>query len=108
MENIEQTLLTIKDLVTRWGISTATVDRRVREGLISPVEGHKTPQFNLYDILEIEGTDTSKLSLFERRRLERTIERLEEEVHQLREDKEKLKSILINQSTELMTVLREV
>ena len=105
---MEQTLLSRKDLAKRWGISTATVDRRVREGLISPVEGHKTPQFNLYDILEIEGTDTSKLSLFERRRLERTIERLEEEVHQLREDKEKLKSILINQSTELMTVLREV
>lgn len=105
---MEQTLLSRKDLATRWGISTATVDRRVREGLISPVEGHKTPQFNLYDILEIEGTDTSKLSLFERRRLERTIERLEEEVHQLKEDKEKLKTLLTDKATEMMMGLREV
>ena len=105
---MEQTLLSRKDLATRWGISTATVDRRVREGLISPVEGHKTPQFNLYDILEIEGTDTSKLSLFERSRLERTIERLEEEVHQLRADKEKLKTLLTDKATEMMMGLREV
>ena len=103
----EQILLSTGDLAKRWGISTATVDRRVREGLISPVRGHKTPQFNFYDVLKAEGTDASKLSPFERRRLERTNKELEQRVVELEEEKEKLKRQLTKIVAEIMPVLSE-
>ena len=103
----EQILLSRSDLAKRWGISTATVDRRVREGLISPVRGHKTPLFNLYDVLKVEGTDTSKLSPFERRRLERTNEELEQRVIKLEEEKRELRKQLTNIVAEIMPILKE-
>lgn len=106
---MEKTLLSRKDLAERWGVSTATVDRRVREGLISPVKGHKTPLFNLYDVLKVEGTDTSKLSPFERRRLEREIDELREENNQLKEERERIKRQLTNVMAEvIMPILKEV
>ena len=104
---MEQTLLTRKDLAERWGISTSTVDRRVREGLISPVDGHKTPQFNLFDVLKVEGTDTSKMSPFERRRLEREVQELEQKVLELEEENKSIKRQLTNVVAEIMPILKE-
>lgn len=104
----EQVLLSRSDLAKRWGISTATVDRRVREGLISPVRGHKTPLFNLYDVLKAEGTDISKLSPFERKTLERKIEELKEENKQLKEKQEQIKRQLAGVMAEIAPMLREV
>lgn len=105
---MEQVLLSRTETAKTLGVSVSTVDRRVREGELTPVEGHKTPRFNLYDVLALAGTDTSKLSPFERRRLERTIENLREENRQLKEEQERIKALLTNQATELMTTLREV
>ena len=104
---MEQTLLSRKDLAERWGVSTSTVDRRVREGLITPVDGYKTPQFNLFDVLKVEGTDTSKMSPFERRRLEKEIKELEEENSRLREEKEQMRRQLTNVVAEIMPILKE-
>lgn len=105
---MEQTLLSRKDLAKRWGVSTSTIDRRVRENLISPVDGYKTPQFNLFDVLKVEGTDTSKMSPFERKRLERDIEKLEEENSRLKEEKERLRRQLTNVVAGIMPVLTEI
>lgn len=105
---MEQTLLSRKDLATRWGVSTATVDRRVREGKLTPVKGFKTPQFNLYDILKIEGTDTSKLSPFERRRLEREKAELEQKVMELEEENRNIKKQLTNMMADIALILKEV
>ena len=105
---MEQTLLTRKDLAERWGISTSTGDRRVREGLISPVDGHKTPQFNLFDVLKVEGTDTSKMSPFERRRLEREVQELEQKVLELEEENKSIKRQLTNVVAEIMPILKGV
>ena len=103
---MEQTLLSRKELAERWGISTSTLDRRVREGMISPVKGMKTPQFSLESILKVEGVD--KLSPLERRRLEREIQSLQSEIKQLEEEKEQMKRLLTNTVADLSQKLREV
>ncbi|NLY46821.1 MAG: histidine kinase [Tissierella sp.] len=103
---MEQTLLSRKELAERWGISTSTLDRRVREGMISPVKSMKTPQFSLECILKVEGVD--KLSPLERRRLEREIQSLQNEIKQLEEEKEQMKRLLTNTVADLSQKLREV
>ncbi len=103
---MEQTLFSRKDLAERWGISTSTLDRRVREGVISPVKGMKTPQFSLESILKVEGVD--KLSPLERRRLEREIQSLQDEIKQLEEENRSIKRQLTNVVAEIMPILREV
>lgn len=105
---MEQILLSKQETAEKLGISTATVDRRVREGKLAPVKGHKTPRFNLYDVLKLAGTDTSKLSLFERRRLEREINELKEENNRLKEEKEQIKRQLTNVMAEvIIPILKE-
>ena len=104
---MEQTLYTRKELADRWGISLTTLDRRVREGKITPnnVVGH--PRFNLEDILRAEGTDNAKMSPFERRRLERRISELEGENSELKEKFEGVKKQLTNVMAEIMPILQE-
>ncbi len=103
---MEQTLFSKKELAKRWGISTATVDRRVREGKISPATLHPI-RFNLDDILKAEGTDNSKLSPFERRRLEREKAELEQRIAELEEENRGIKRQLTNVVAEIMPILRD-
>jgi len=103
---VEQTLFSKKELAKRWSISTATVDRRVKEGVIKPATLHPI-RFNLDDVLKAEGTDNSKLSPFERRRLEREKEQLELRVAELEEENSSIKRQLTNVVAEIMPILRE-
>lgn len=107
-ETMEQILLSRKETAEMLGVSTATVDRRAREGILPPVKGHKSPRYNLYDVLKLAGTDTSKLSPFERRRLEREIKELKEENNQLKEEREQIRKMLTNTVAEISQTLREV
>lgn len=104
---MEQTLLTKKELATRWGISISTLDRRIKEGIIRPVRGYKVPRFNIDDVLDAEGTDNSKMSPFERRRLERQIKQLEEEKVAWLEEKEDIKNKLMELMAGVIPVVQK-
>lgn len=103
---MEQTLLSRTEAAEILGYSTATLDRRVREGELIPVKGHKTPRFNLYDVQRLAGTSTDKLSPFERRRLERENAELEERIIELEEENRSIKRQLTNVVAEIMPILR--
>lgn len=105
---MEQTLLSRTEAAEILGYSTSTLDRRVREGKISPVKGHKTPRFNLYDVQKLAGTDMDKLSPFERRRLEREKSELEQRITELEEENRIIKSKITNSVADLSQILREV
>lgn len=104
---MEQTLLSKKQLAERWKISISTLDRRIREGIIKPVKGHGHPRFNLEDVLKAEGTDNSKMSPFERRRLEREKSELEQRIIELEEENRSIKRQLTNVVAEIMPILKE-
>ena len=102
-----QQLITKPQLAKRWEISISTLNRRIEEGLISPVKGHKSPRFNLDDVLRAEGSETGKLSPFERRRLEREKAELEQKVQELEEENKNIKRQLTNVVAEIMPILKE-
>ena len=99
---MEKTLLSKKELADWWSISISTLDRRIKEGTIKPIKGHKVPRFNIYDVLKAEGADVSKMSPFERRRLEREIEELKEERDKLLEEKREIEKGLMNMTMEIL------
>jgi DNA-binding transcriptional MerR regulator len=84
-------LLTKKDLAARWGVTTTTIDRWVKDGIISPVKGLPSVRFNLEHVLKLEGTEIGKLSPLERKRLLRKIEQLEIEKEKLEKENEELR-----------------
>lgn len=102
-----KTLYSRKELSERWGVSVTTLDRRIKEGKISPTNTTGHPRFHIDDILKSEGTDNSKMSPFERRRLERKIEELEEENQELKDKNEGIKKQLVNVVAEIMPILQE-
>lgn len=104
---MEQSLLTKKQLAERWNISISTLDRRIREGVIKPVKGMTSIRFNIEDILQAEGTDNSKMSPFERRRLLRDKEELEERIAELEEENQNIKKQLTNVVAEIMPILQQ-
>lgn len=103
---MEEKLLSKKELAERWNISISTLDRRIREKAISPALT-KPIRFNLSDILKAEGTDASKLSPFERRRLERDIESLQKRILELEDENKSIKRQLTNVVAEIMPILKE-
>jgi len=62
-------------------------------------------RFNYGDILRVEGTD--KMSVLERRRLEREIEELKKEVSELQGRNESIKKQLTNVLASIMSILQE-
>ena len=84
-------LLTKKDLAERFRVTTTTIGRWVDDGIIPYVKGLPSLRFRLEDILELEGTEISKLSPLERRRLLKEIETLETKNKELEKENEDLK-----------------
>ena len=101
---MDKALLSKKELAERWGISISTLDRRIKEGVIKPVKGMTTIRFNMSDILKAEGYD--KMSPFERRRLERDKEELQERIAELEEENQSIKKQLTNVVAEIMPILQ--
>lgn len=93
---MEVSLLSKKILANRWEVSTTTIDRWVLDGVISPVKGLPSVRFNLNHILELEGTDISKMSPLERRRLEKEIKELENKKNELEKENQELKDYVKN------------
>lgn len=104
---MEQILLNRDEAAYILGFSTTTLDRRVREGKIPKVKGHKTPKFNLYDIMKIAGTEVDRLSAFERKRLEREIEGLKKEIEVLTEENNRIKQHIRNVVADMAPILKE-
>ncbi len=84
-------LLTKKDLAKRFQVSTTTIGRWVDDGIIPYVKGLPSLRFRLEDILKLEGTEISKLSPLERKRLLKEIEQLKREKEELEKENEELK-----------------
>ena len=101
---MEKYMLSKRELANRWGISISTLDRRIKEGVISPVKGMTTIRFSMSDILKAEGHD--KMSPFERRRLERDKEELKERIAELEEENQSIKKQLTNVVAEIMPILQ--
>ena len=101
---MEKSLLSKKELANRWGISISTLDRRIKEGVISPVKRMATIRFSMSDILKAEGYD--KMSPFERRRLERDKEELQRRIREREEECEQIKKQLTNVVAEIMPILQ--
>lgn len=104
---MEKTLLSKQELAERWEISISTLDRRIKDGIIKPIKGFKSPRFHINDILKAEGTDVSKMSPFERRKLERRIKQLEEEKQEWLEEKEDIKKRLTDAMAGIVPILQK-
>lgn len=100
-------LLSKKETAVELGISISTLDRRIKDGLLTPVKGHKTPKFNVYDVMKAAGTEIDRLSPFERKRLEKEKAELEQRVLELEEENRSIKRQLTNVVAEIMPILKE-
>ena len=88
---MQQTLYNVTETAKRLGMSTTTLRRKVKERKITQRPDGK---FLVDDILRYEGTDTSKLSPFERRRLEREIDELTDQLEAEKQKNEYIKNQL--------------
>lgn len=82
-------VLTKAELAKRWSVDTRTIDKWEREKIIQRIKGIPAPRYNIEHILKVEETDISEFSPLERKRLQSELEIIKEE-------NEKLKSILSN------------
>ncbi|HZK58078.1 MAG TPA: histidine kinase [Clostridia bacterium] len=85
-------LLTKQNLADRWQVTIGTIDRWVNDGVISPVRGIPSVRFNQEHILELEGTETGKLSPLERKRLLAELKQLETKKEELERENEELRN----------------
>lgn len=91
-------LLTQKDLAQRWQMSVKSIEEYRKAGIIPVVEGIPAIRFNLQTIMELEGTKLERFSPLERKRMERELELLKQE-------NEKLRSVLSKALSELAPVM---
>ncbi|BFN03873.1 histidine kinase [Clostridium tetani] len=91
-------LLTQKDLAERWQMSIKSIEEYRKSGIIPSVEGIPAIRFNPKVIMELEGTKLDRFSPIERRRMERELE-------QLKQENERLKSVLSKALAELAPVI---
>lgn len=91
-------LLTQKDLAQRWQMSVKSIEEYRKAGIIPVVEGIPAIRFNLQTIMELEGTKLDRFSPLERRRMET-------ELNLLKQENEKLRSVLSRALSELAPVM---
>jgi len=83
-DNVMDKLLTQQDLAERWQVTVDTITNWRKEGVLQPVQGLPAIRFHPAYIAELEGTKLDKFSPLERRKMQRQIERLQEENEKLR------------------------
>lgn len=84
-----KTVLTQEELAERWNVSVKTIREYRIDGIIQPIRGIPAIRFSLEYIQNIEGTKLEKFSPLERKRLESELEKVKQENN-------KLKSVLGN------------
>ncbi|MBU5440267.1 hypothetical protein KQI42_19930 [Tissierella sp. MSJ-40] len=84
-------LLTKEDLAERWQVHITTIDRWMKDKIITPVKGIPSVRFNPQHIAKLEGVELSKLSPLERKRLEREKGELEQRIKELEIENQELK-----------------
>ena len=82
---MDDELLTKKELIKRWKITQPTMDRWIREGVISPAKGIPSPRFPLRKVMELEGVKLEPFSPLLKKKMEREIEELKEENSRLKQ-----------------------
>ena len=79
---MERTLFSRKDLMERWGVSYQSIVNYENNGILTRNPNFENPMYYLEEIVKIESLngEVNPLSPLERRRLERKIKFLEEEI----------------------------
>lgn len=93
---MEKTLISRQSLAERWDYSsTKVIETYEQQGIITRVPGLPSPRYSLEEILKIESLGkVNPLSPYERRRLEKRIEDLENENNMYKEKFSNIKGIL--------------
>lgn len=94
---MEKTLISRKSLAERWDYdSTRAIVDMEQEGIITRIPEVSSPRYSMEEILKIEnlGKEANPLSPLERKRLEKKIEELEEELSICKEKIQKAKICL--------------
>lgn len=71
------TLLTVKDLASRWQKDEKSIRKYVTEGVVKTCKGVPGVMFHPKHIAELEGVGLDKFSPIERRKMQQRIEDLE-------------------------------
>lgn len=85
---MEKALISRKSLAERWDYdSTRAIVDMEQEGIITRIPEISSPRYSMEEILRIEnlGREANPLSPLERRRLEKKIEQLENELNSYKE-----------------------
>lgn len=88
---MDETLFTKQDIATRWKLTTKTINTYIADGILTPSKGIPSIRFSPQHIAELEGTELSKFSPLERKRILREIKELENKVTDLENEITELK-----------------
>jgi len=95
---MEKALISRKSLAERWDYdSTRAIVDMEQEGIITRIPEVSSPRYSMEEILKIEnlGKEANPLSPLERRRLEKKIESLEDELNFYKDKVTNIKTILM-------------
>lgn len=84
-----KTVLTQQEVAERWGVTVKALTDWRNQGILQPIKGIPVIRYSLEYIQSLEGTTLEKFSPLERKRMELEIEKLKQE-------NEKLMSIVSN------------
>jgi len=93
-----RSVLTQQELSERWGVTVKALTDWRKQGILQPVKGIPVIRYSLEYIQTLEGTTLEKFSPLERKRMEIEIEKLKQE-------NEKLISIVSNVLSEASKVI---
>lgn len=96
-----KTVFTQQDLSERWGVTVKALTDWRNQGILQPIKGLPVIRYSIEYIQQIEGTTLEKFSPLERKRMEIEIEKL-------RQENEKLMSILSNVLSEASKAIPKI
>jgi len=82
---MEEKLISVKDLSTKWQKDEGTIRRYVKEGILAPCSGVPGMMFHPSYIAKLEGVELERFSPLEKRRMGKDIEVLKKQVETLTE-----------------------